>query len=79
MSITNDPSWRVNAVGHAIIGAAFLSREEFLSMFSFQPEPGFSCQSLQAAHATRIGMEIYAQDGMKKFKLDDLSVIFDSR
>ena len=63
LSITNDPSWRARVTGRAIVGAAFLSGPDILSMLTFLPEPGASCGDiLNDGHSASVTLTFYRRD-----------------
>ena len=76
LSIMNDPSWVTSVKGEAIVGAAFLSGLDFLSMLTFIPEPGFSCETLQQARSATVTLTFYEKDRLIRSRIDKRRVSF---
>lgn len=62
LSITNEPRWATSVSARAIVGAAFLSGTDVLSMLSFRPEPGFSCEALGRSPSVAVTLTFYRSD-----------------
>ena len=76
LSVINDPSWATSVKGQAIVGAAFLSGSDLLSMLTFTPEPGFSCEALREAKSTTVTLTFYRDDRLISVRIDKARVSF---
>ncbi len=64
LAIDNDPSWRASLKAVAVVGAAFIEAGDLGALFSLEPEPGFTCRSLDRDDDPRLRLTIYDDDAM---------------
>ena len=62
LAIDNDPSWRASLKAVAVVGAAFVDAGDLGALFSLEPEPGFTCRSLDRDGDPRLRLTIYDDD-----------------
>ncbi len=77
LSVVNDPSWKTSITGRAIVGAAFLPGPEILSMLTFSPAPGLSCETiLDEKQSTAITLTFYERDRLMTRQIEKHDVHF---